>query len=185
MAAPSVVVDAPKQEIEAVSTSPALDVADLAMNTRAREIELAKPTSAPQSLPTMLRMVSPDYPDNGSGASHVKVGFEFAIDRDGKVHNINVVSGSMHSGFAEAARRALRQWRFDPGSLQARAGEKYRQDFEFVSGTRPSDGDDDHCTPPTGSHVCRPSRSVSVTMKVDPERATAQHTVALAAGGSN
>lgn len=178
-------VAAPSREIAASEDAAALVVADLALPAVRNDIELAATVRQAPAMPTILRMVSPDYPDRGNGPASVKVGFEFGIDDAGKVHDIRVISGNMHSGFAEAARRALRQWRFDPGSLQAGSGEKYRQDFEFVSGSQQYVSDDSICTPPTGTHVCRSGRFGNASSRGDEERETMSQTIVLAGGGTH
>ena len=139
------------------------------------------------ALPALLRMVAPSYPDSSREAAHVKVGFEFSIDDTGKVRDINLVSGDMDSDFAESARRALRQWRFDPDSRQLATSEKYRQDFEFVGEALAEEThDDSECVPRTGSHVCRPVRSSSSAhMENGGNSATAAHMVVLAGRGSH
>ncbi|HMM66409.1 MAG TPA: TonB family protein [Dokdonella sp.] len=106
--------------------------------------------------PTVLRRVAPDYKNQRSGEQELRVGFEFAIDKSGNVRDIRVVSGDRSSAFAAAARRALSQWQFDPASVRAGARGKFRQDFEFVAGVRLASTDEPGCTPPLGSHVCRP-----------------------------
>lgn len=182
---PMAAVEAPRPAFAPAADAPAIAVADLAIPQARPEIEVAAPAAQASALPTILRMVSPDYPERGIGTADVRVGFEFGIDAAGRVKDIRVISGTMHSGFAEAARRALRQWRFDPGSLQARAGEKYRQDFEFVGGPQTVADDNSICTPPTGTHVCRPGRGNTAWQRGDADRETMSQTIVLAGSGSN
>ena len=136
-------------------------------------------------LPTVMRMVSPSFPDSVRGAAHVKVGFEFSIDDSGKVRGISVVSGDEDSDFADAARRALRQWRFDPDSRVVASSERYRQEFEFVGEALPEDEDDSACIPRTGSHVCRPLRTSNSIVASDESSRTAAHVVVLGGRGSH
>ncbi len=125
------------------------------------------------AVPKIVRMVAPDYPESGFGRPHAKVGFEFSIDRGGRVRNIHMLSGDTQSPFAVAARNALRQWKFDPGSLTVRADEKFQQDFEFVGDSSGAgNAEDGSCAKLTGSHVCRPGRPVAQVRK-DEERLAA------------
>jgi bla regulator protein blaR1 len=150
--------------IEAAVEAPSLvmDVGNLEM-TAASVTVVPPPARTTLPVPTLVRKISPDYPDNGFATPHAIVGFEFSIDRAGNVRNIHAVSGDKQGSFATAARNALRDWKFDPHSVQGRQGEKFRQDFEFVSKTYvASEAADGTCTPPTGTHVCRPGRGVGV-----------------------
>ncbi len=125
--------------------------------------------------PRLVRQISPNYPDNGFGSQHSKVDFEFSIDRSGSVRDIQVVSGDRHGAFAVAARDALRLWKFDPLSVSGRGAEKFRQGFEFVSKSYVASGSvDGPCTPPIGSHVCRPGRGSTAVMAAAEKSATAR-----------
>ncbi len=137
----------------------ALDSADLEIPAARVELAAVKPLVALQAAPLLVRKISPDYPDNGFGSQHSKVDFEFSIDAGGNVRNVRIVAGEAQGAFAVAARNALRQWKFDPRSVSDRHGEKFRQGFEFVSKSYAAIEDvEGHCTPPIGSHVCRPGR---------------------------
>jgi bla regulator protein blaR1 len=168
--------------IDAVVESPALamDVGNLEMarSPLALESPLSVGTALP--VPVLLRRISPEYPDGGFVSQHAIVGFEFSIDDAGNVRNIHAVSGDRQGSFATAARNALRDWKFDPGSVQGRQGEKFHQDFEFVSKTYiASQEADGSCTPPTGTHVCRPGRGAGAAA-----RSESPELVASAAGSS-
>ncbi len=133
--------------------------ADLEIPSARVELAAVEPLVAARAAPVLVRKISPDYPDNGFGSQHSKVDFEFSIDGGGNVRNVRVVAGEAQGAFAVAARNALRQWRFDPRSVSDRHAEKFRQGFEFVSKSYVAVDDvEGHCTPPIGSHVCRPGR---------------------------
>lgn len=143
------------------------------------EPAVATVANAPEEVgkPTILRRVAPDYASSGPGEQDLMVGFEFAIDKSGKVRDIRVVSGDRSSRFAVAARRALSQWQFDPDTVAVGAGGRFRQDFEFISTARSASASDAACTTPIGSHVCRPVRGTGtpITRTVEREsRAVAQ-----------
>jgi bla regulator protein blaR1 len=150
--------------VEAVVHAPALamDVGNLDMKPAPMTLASPPPARPERPIPTLVRKISPDYPDNGFATQHAIVGFEFSIDRAGNVRNIHAVSGDKQGSFATAARNALRDWKFDPNSVQGRQAEKFRQDFEFVSKNyADSAAADGLCIPPTGTHVCRPGRGAS------------------------
>ena len=122
--------------------------------------------------PKLVRMVAPAYPYSGFTRPPAKVGFEFSIDRAGRVRNIRAVSGDLQSPFAVAASNALRQWKFDPQSLASRAEEKFQQDFEFVGDSGAvGNAEDGSCAKLTGSHVCRPGRPLAQVRKGDEKMA--------------
>lgn len=137
----------------------AADVIDLALESAPIEFARVKQVKQAATPPRLIRTIAPDYPDRGFGSLHSKVDFEFSIDRGGNVRDIRVVSGDANGAFAKAAGNALRLWKFDADSAKSRQGEKFRQDFEFVSKSYvASDEVEGLCTPPIGSHVCRPGR---------------------------
>ncbi|HOX70924.1 MAG TPA: M56 family metallopeptidase [Dokdonella sp.] len=177
-------VTAPSLANPADATVSTIEVADLDLSSAKADIELGPAGPAVQFQPTLVHMVSPDYPGNGMGAANSKVGFEFAIDHAGNVRNVRVVSGDSKGAFAAAARRALLQWRFDPRSLQVSSGEKFRQDFEFVSGSQARVDEDSACTPRTGSHVCRPARGTGSSARIESDEETMSQMIVLA-GGAN
>jgi len=148
----------------AMPAPPAPNVAVAATPATVAKIKVAGTKSSPK----LLRRVAPVYPDVNSSGSRGHVEFEFAIDKGGSVRDITVVSGDSLGSYAFAARRALRQWRFDPSSLQAHRGERFRQDFVFVglkNGTVAST--DPICPRETGSHLCRPGRGNGMSTAVD------------------
>ena len=154
------------------------DGSDFEIPSAGVELAAVAPLVKLQAAPVPLRKISPDYPDNGFGSQHSKVDFEFSIDAGGNVRNVRIVAGDVKGAFAVAARDALRQWKFDPRSVSDH-GEKFRQGFEFVSKSYVAvDEVDGHCTPPIGSHVCRPGRGYEA-LKL--EKKGARSTQALAA----
>lgn len=128
------------------------------------EQEIASPTPAitadrpSRSAPVLVRKIAPNYPAANLSRSKGHVEFEFAIDRDGRVRDIEVIAGDSKGSYAEAARRALRQWRFEP-EVTGYDARRFQQDFVFID--RPlveADGDESRCVRSTGSHICRPVR---------------------------
>ncbi len=148
---------------------PALDVADVEIDAAAPVALAVAPASAPRrAAPKLVRRVDPVYPDVNIVDSRGHVEFEFAIDDDGNVRDISIVSGDSRGAFAVAARRALRQWRFAANDLAARSGERFRQDFAFVGISQKAVASDDPiCARDTGSHLCRPGRSLGMTTEVE------------------
>lgn len=162
----------------------ALTISDVAhADVVTAPLQLEAPAARARSMPTLVRRVDPVYPDINMTGSRGHVEFEFAIDGDGHVRDINVVSGDSLGAFAVAARRALRQWRFAPYRAQAHAGERFRQDFVFVGVTpKAVVSDDPICLRGTGSHLCRPARDAGVTTEIDRiESGGAVHTMATVA----
>ncbi|MEP6881025.1 MAG: M56 family metallopeptidase, partial [Dokdonella sp.] len=156
-----------------------VDGADLEIPSARVELAAVEPLAVAQAAPVLVRKISPDYPDNGFGSQHAKVDFEFSIDERGNVRDVRVVAGEAQGAFALAARNALRQWKFDPRSVSDRHGEKFRQGFEFVSKSYVAVDDvEGHCTPPIGSHVCRPGRGYAA---LKTEQASAPSTQSIAA----
>ncbi len=150
-------------ELAALPRPPVAETSRLSIKVGDVDLARVEPTPAPVAAespaseqPSILRRVAPDYKNQRAGEQDLRVGFEFAIDKSGNVHDIRVVSGDRSSAFAAAARRALSQWEFDPASVRAGASGKFRQDFEFVARARLASTDEPGCTPPLGSHVCRP-----------------------------
>lgn len=120
----------------------------------------AQPTveREPSSAPVVVRRIAPTYPSANLSRSKGHVEFEFAIDSDGRVRNITIVAGDSMGAYADAARRALRQWRFEPEATGYGA-RRFQQDFVFIN--RPlveADGEETRCARSTGSHICRPIR---------------------------
>ncbi len=148
---------------------PVLDVADVEVDAGAPIALPIAPASPPRrAAPKLVRRVDPVYPDVNIVDSRGHVEFEFAIDDDGSVRDISIVSGDSRGAFAMAARRALRQWRFAANGLAARSGERFRQDFAFVGISQKAVASDDPiCARDTGSHLCRPGRSAGMTTEVE------------------
>ncbi len=122
--------------------------------------------------PEVLHRVDPRYPDVINARSRGHVEFEFSVDGTGNVRDITVVAGDALGAFTVAARRALREWRFEPRSIVR--GERYRQDFVFVDALVTDRGADDaNCARGTGSHICRAPRGVSVVTESRPMPAPA------------
>lgn len=117
--------------------------------------------------PELVHRVDPRYPDVINARSRGHVEFEFAVDGTGNVRDITVVAGDALGAFTVAARRALREWRFEPRSVVR--GERYRQDFVFVDALATDRGSDEaNCARGTGSHICRAPRGVSVLTESRP-----------------
>ncbi len=146
----------------------AIEAANSGIQHAPIELVATADSSPATTAPKLVRMVAPDYPDSGFGRPRAKVGFEFSVDRAGRVRNIRTVSGETHSPFAIAARNALRQWKFDPQSLASRGDGKFHQDFEFVGDSKGAGkAEDGSCATPMGSHVCRPGRPLGQARKSD------------------
>lgn len=144
------------------------------------EIQAPQTVEKSDPRPRLVRQISPDYPESGSGSQHSNVDFEFTIDRRGNVRNIRVAAGDAQGAFAFAARKALQLWKFDPLSVSNPGGEKFRQKFEFVSKSYVARSDaGGPCTPPIGSHVCRPGRGFDA-VKAASEKSAAEQAQALA-----
>jgi TonB family protein len=74
--------------------------------------------------PLKVRHVSPDYPASMRSAGiDGQVGIEAIIGRDGTVQSARVVSGLVHPDLAAAAIEAVRQWQFEPTTLNGTAVE--------------------------------------------------------------
>ena len=171
------------QSVEKPAVAP--EVADLEIQSARVELAAVETAVAAQAAPVLVRKISPDYPDNGFGSQHSKVDFEFSIDRGGNVRNVRTVAGEAQGAFAVAARNALRQWKFDPRSVSDRHGEKFRQGFEFVSKSYIAVEDTEgHCTPPIGSHVCRPGRGFDA-LNADKAVTPTKQSLALGNGSTN
>ncbi|MBX3699308.1 MAG: TonB family protein [Dokdonella sp.] len=182
--------NAPAAELPVLPPPATPELSPVALQVGDVDIAQAEPLPAAMATdpaeneqPTILRRVAPDYANPRAGEQDVMVGFEFAIDASGKVRDIRVVSGERSSRFAAAARRALSQWEFDPRSVTAGSSTKFRQDFEFVATARAASADEATCTPPIGSHVCRPVRGTGTPITRTIERES--RTVAQASADTN
>lgn len=120
-----------------------------------------------RSAPVVVRKIAPNYPAANLSRSKGHVEFEFAIDRDGRVRDIEVIAGDSKGSYAEAARSALRQWRFEPEATGYES-RRFQQDFVFID--RPlveADGEESRCVRSTGSHICRPVRVTEGIADID------------------
>jgi protein TonB len=71
--------------------------------------------------PRPVRRVGPEYPrDLGRKKIEGTVKLLFIIDQDGNVTDVTVVEAS-HDDFAEAAVKAIKQWKFEPGMKYGQA----------------------------------------------------------------
>ncbi|HET9033257.1 MAG TPA: M56 family metallopeptidase [Dokdonella sp.] len=162
-------VPAPPVADVASAGNGALEIADMPLVSAPLTLASVARVESTEPAPRLVRKISPDYPDSGFGSLHSKVDFEFSIDDRGNVRNIRLVDGNATGAFAAAARNALQLWKFDPQSVMNRQDKKYRQSFEFVSKSYVAKTDmDGPCTPPIGSHICRPGRGFhAVRAKAD------------------
>jgi bla regulator protein BlaR1 len=128
--------------------------------------ETVAKASPRKAMPVLINRVAPVYPTANLSRSKGHVEFAFSIDPRGRVRDIEVVSGDSSGAFADAARRALTQWRFEP---QADTGSRrFQQDFVFVD--RPyadADLEDGRCTRTTGTRICRPIRGSDIPRASD------------------
>ncbi|MGH8271993.1 MAG: energy transducer TonB, partial [Gammaproteobacteria bacterium] len=77
----------------------------------------AHPSLSIRTPPHALHLVSPRYPQDALDQSlrgSVTVGF--IVERDGSTADIHIVSSTPPGVFDEAARQAVRQWRFQPAT---------------------------------------------------------------------
>jgi protein TonB len=100
--------------------------------TRSARRPGAPPAAAPARVrvggkigpPRKVRHVRPVYPDSMRAAGiEGKVALEAIIGRDGSVQSANVVSGLVHPDLGRAASDAVKQWRFEPTTLNGEAVE--------------------------------------------------------------
>ncbi len=107
--------------------------------------------------PKPLVQVEPAYPVKSQIAG--KEGYitlEFNVDSRGLVTGIEIVEAQPKRVFDRAAVKALRQWRFDPDSLE-HPEQRFVQRFDFNLDGRyeaPPSGNS-RCQPITGTHICR------------------------------
>ncbi|HPW04430.1 MAG TPA: TonB family protein [Dokdonella sp.] len=166
-------LDAPLAEVPAAPATPQ-DLAAADPGAAAQVKNDGKPA------PRAVRIVTPNYPRGSENAAASKVAFDFSIDRKGKVRDIRAVSGDTEGSFASAARRALKQWRFDPQSVEGFAGATFRQDFEYSGASNAVAAiDEEECASQTGSHICRPIPEGNVS-RLDRERESSAQMIVLA-----
>ena len=116
---------------------------------------IAKTTTPPRrERPVATYKVAPAYPGSVGQARSARVELSFTISANGSVRNIAVNEDSTADlSFVRAATRALRQWRFSPGSVPSNKGARYLQDFVFAP-QAPATRADDDCVRYTGSRLC-------------------------------
>ena len=133
-------------------TAVALDrVRDLAPD-RIAVPAFAPPADAAAPNPALapLQVVPPIYPPQAMAAGvEGSVQLSYRIAADGSVVQVHVLHAQPAGMFDDAARAALRAWRF-PASA---AGQTRIQNFAFT--LRGKTGGDDKCQSPTGTLICR------------------------------
>ncbi|MCW5567801.1 MAG: TonB family protein [Dokdonella sp.] len=171
----------PPARTEGAVAAAAFEVSDLeATMVPAAEVPQVRPLRQPSRAPKLVRRVDPVYPEVASDDSRGHVEFEFSLERNGSVRDINVVSGDARGMFANAARHALRQWRFDPRDSARVSGQRFRQDFVFAGISRGLIEEAGACQRSTGSHLCRPARVLGLSTEVELETVAAQTDAPLA-----
>jgi TonB family protein len=96
--------------------------------------------------------VAPSYPREAAVRGiEGAVSLSFLIDARGRAHQIAVIEVTEPGVFEQAAKAALREWRFDPDRRSP--GRRYTQTFEFALDSRSGIGLD--CQKPLGSRICR------------------------------
>lgn len=111
-----------QQELDAVQEAatvvPEQSVASI--STPAPVSSLAKPQKPAESSLKLVRTqtIAPDYPKKAARLGEEGwVDLQLTIDPDGKVSRVSVVESQPRMLFDSAARRAARQWRYQPPSL--------------------------------------------------------------------
>ncbi|TAH39840.1 MAG: TonB family protein [Dokdonella sp.] len=179
-------MEAPEQMVPALPSldEPLAEVPEAAKEPQ--DLAVADSIAVPQvkndgkPAPRAVRIVTPNYPRGSEEAAATKVAFDFTIDRRGKVRDIRAVSGDTEGSFASAARRALKQWRFDPQSVEGFAGTTFRQDFEYSGASDAlATVDEEQCASYTGSHICRPIPDGNIS-RLDRERESSAQMIILA-----
>ena len=179
-------MEAPEQMVPALPSldEPLAEVPEAAKEPQ--DLAVADSIAVPQvkndgkPAPRAVRIVTPNYPRGSEEAAATKVAFDFTIDRRGKVRDIRAVSGDTEGSFASAARRALKQWRFDPQSVEGFAGTTFRQDFEYNGASDAlATVDEEQCASYTGSHICRPIPDGNIS-RLDRERESSAQMIILA-----
>jgi TonB family protein len=96
------------------------------INVRGARLPAPQPAAAPARVrvggkirpPLKLRDVHPVYPVSmRAGGVEGRVSLEAIIGRDGNVQSARVVGGLVHPDLAQAAIEAVRQWKFEPTTL--------------------------------------------------------------------
>lgn len=132
----------------------ALAVADVPPQVAAAPVAAPPAEKEKKSAPVAIHTVSPEYPESFSSTMAERVRLEFSIASDGSVRDVRVVS-DQPVAFARAAERALKQWRFQPGTFAQSAKKRYAQTFVFASPRGESETVDAGCERRTGSRLCR------------------------------
>lgn len=147
--------------VAAPEAAPALRsaVSDAGAGSSVREPADAAPSADLQpAKPVAMYTVAPEFPPFSPRSDHIRVDASFTIAADGSVKGLRVTDHGAGNGFARAAERALRQWRFDPKSVTDHSL-RYSQSFVFA--VRGDASNRDGCYQPTGSLICRGSGSDS------------------------
>lgn len=106
--------------------------------------------------PVATHIVSPVFPSTWHSEDG-RVDASFQIESDGSLRDIRIADNGAGAAFVRAAERALRQWRFDPGSLSGDRSKRFQQSFVFAAtakrgaNARPENA----CVTSTGSLICR------------------------------
>ena len=121
---------------------------------------LAAPAPEPEpkiSGGRLLSAVQPEYPRYAlqHGVSG-KVTLGFTVGTDGRVSNIKVLAAEPRRVFDSAAIEALRQWRFEPFTMNGQpVAHEVRQTLDFSPRSSAGDGMLRDCNTLTGSRLCR------------------------------
>lgn len=105
-----------------------------------------------------LNVVAPDYPRYARRhAVEGKVTVEFVVTRDGRVEDARVVASNPGEVFDSAALEAVRQWTFEPFTLDGNpVSRELSQTLEFtLKNTGANGGISRDCEVRTGSRICR------------------------------
>lgn len=140
-----------------VPTQPAAPPAALAVadvSTQIATAPVAPAEKEKKSAPLAIHTVSPEYPESSPSSRAERVKLEFSISSDGSVRDVRVAS-DQPIAFSRAAERALKQWRFQPGTFAQSGKKRYAQTFVFASPRSEGETADAGCERRTGSRLCR------------------------------
>ncbi|MBO9664621.1 M56 family metallopeptidase [Dokdonella sp.] len=132
----------------------ALAVADVSTQIASAPVAPAPVEKEKKSAPLAIHTVSPEYPESSPSSRAERVKLEFSISSDGSVRDVRVAS-DQPIAFARAAERALKQWRFQPGTFAQSGKKRYAQTFVFASPRSEGETADAGCERRTGSRLCR------------------------------
>ncbi len=139
-----------------------LAVADIGMPKPAAQAVQAAPPPK-RMTPVATRTSAPEYPLSARAGQRARVELRFSIGPNGAVRNIGVVSEPADAAFAQAAKRALEQWRFDPATVVADGKAHYRQAFVFApQGLAEAGQEANGCVRRTGSQLCQRSENAEI-----------------------